>query len=155
MAPVVSPAPARGPAGGPVASPRLAMVAGLAIGPWLLFALLMPASRLTWVGFGLDAAALVLLAVCRGRAIPLWRPGLVRAALGAVAASALLRFLVLPLWPSSEVHLEAVGPPAVEAFGASLDSTVQRLAGVTLLHLVAVGAFGLLLGIALLRRLRR
>ncbi|MDF1561577.1 MAG: hypothetical protein P1V51_00965 [Deltaproteobacteria bacterium] len=137
--------------GGTQASPRLATVAGLCIGPWILYALLVPGGTFGWVGFGLDALALVLLAACRGRGVPLYRPPLVRLALGGVALSALLRFGVLPFalhGPTEE------GAPTMEAYGEALESTVALLLGVSLLHHLTVGLFALLLLVALVRASR-
>ena len=53
------------------ASTALAIVTGLSIAPWLLFALLLPLGQLSWVGFGFDGAVLALLTLCRTKATPL------------------------------------------------------------------------------------
>ncbi len=134
------------------ASSRLAAIAGLAFAPWLLFALLMPTGTASWVGFGLDSTALLLLAACRTRALPLAWPRIVSGLVGLVALSSVLRFLVLPLWPEENPGLG--GEPTLEAFGARLQSSLDNLAALSGLHLVATAALIALLLLAVYRSTR-
>lgn len=135
------------------ASTALAIVAGLSIGPWLLFALLLPAGNLTWVGFGLDGVVLVLLTVCRTKATPLPWPRATWLSLSALAISSLLRFIALPLWPTGAGGGGA--EPSLEAFGEQIQTTLNTLAAITLLHLCAAALLAGFLAASLLKQARR